>query len=108
MSVAAYAVIGEKQARTLEPLLATPLTTFELLAAKASVRLCRHRLVTICLLSNWGAGAVRARGGLPGTPVSAVAVTTSCSVRSASLAALQLQSACLRGPMPGGRSRLGR
>jgi ABC-2 type transport system permease protein len=34
MSIAAYAVIGEKQARTLEPLLATPLTTFELLAAK--------------------------------------------------------------------------
>ncbi len=34
MSVAAYAVVGEKQARTLEPLLATPLTTFELLAGK--------------------------------------------------------------------------
>jgi ABC-2 type transport system permease protein len=34
MSVAAYAVVGEKQARTLEPLLATPITTFELLSAK--------------------------------------------------------------------------
>lgn len=34
MSVAAYSIVGEKQARTLEPLLATPLTTFELLAAK--------------------------------------------------------------------------
>jgi ABC-2 type transport system permease protein len=34
MSVAAYSVIGEKQARTLEPLLATPLTTVELLGAK--------------------------------------------------------------------------
>ena len=34
MSVAAYSVIGEKQARTLEPLLTTPLSTFELLAAK--------------------------------------------------------------------------
>jgi len=34
MAFAAYAVIGEKQARTLEPLLATPLTTAELLAAK--------------------------------------------------------------------------
>jgi ABC-2 type transport system permease protein len=34
MAVAASSVIGEKQARTLEPLLATPLTTFELLAAK--------------------------------------------------------------------------
>ena len=34
MSMAAYSVIGEKQARSLEPLLATPITTFELLAAK--------------------------------------------------------------------------
>jgi ABC-2 type transport system permease protein len=34
MSVAAHSVIGEKQARTLEPLLATPLRTTELLAAK--------------------------------------------------------------------------
>ena len=49
MSVAAYAVIGEKQARTLEPLLATPLTTFELLAAKVlGALLPGVVLVTIC------------------------------------------------------------
>jgi ABC-2 type transport system permease protein len=34
MTLAAFSVIGEKQARTLEPLLATPITTAELLAAK--------------------------------------------------------------------------
>jgi len=34
MSTAARAVVGEKEARTLEPLLATPLTTAELLVAK--------------------------------------------------------------------------
>lgn len=34
MSLAAHAIIGEKQARALEPLLATPITTAELLAAK--------------------------------------------------------------------------
>jgi ABC-2 type transport system permease protein len=34
MSLAAHAVVGEKQNRTLEPLLATPLTTIELLVAK--------------------------------------------------------------------------
>ena len=34
MSVAAHSVIGEKQARALEPLLATPLRTAELLGAK--------------------------------------------------------------------------
>ncbi|MGE0042165.1 MAG: ABC transporter permease subunit [Vicinamibacterales bacterium] len=34
MALATHAVIGEKQAKTLEPLLATPLTALELLAAK--------------------------------------------------------------------------
>jgi ABC-2 type transport system permease protein len=34
MSVASFSVVGEKQARTLEPLLATPITTVELLAGK--------------------------------------------------------------------------
>jgi ABC-2 type transport system permease protein len=34
MSMAAHAIVGEKQARTLEPLLATPVTTLELLTAK--------------------------------------------------------------------------
>lgn len=34
MALAAHAVVGEKQARTLEPLLATPITTMELLVAK--------------------------------------------------------------------------
>jgi ABC-2 type transport system permease protein len=34
MALAAHSVVGEKQARTLEPLLATPITTVELLVAK--------------------------------------------------------------------------
>ena len=34
MALASHAIVGEKQARTLEPLLATPLGTFELLTAK--------------------------------------------------------------------------
>jgi len=34
MSLAAHAIVGEKQARTLEPLLATPISTAELLVAK--------------------------------------------------------------------------
>lgn len=32
--IAAYTIIGEKQSNTLEPLLATPVSTWELLAAK--------------------------------------------------------------------------
>ena len=34
MALAAHAIVGEKQARTLEPLLATPIGTIELLVAK--------------------------------------------------------------------------
>ena len=34
MALAAHAIVGEKQSRTLEPLLATPITTVELLVAK--------------------------------------------------------------------------
>lgn len=33
-TIASYSIVGEKTTRTLEPLLATPLTTFELLAGK--------------------------------------------------------------------------
>ena len=36
MSLATHAVIGEKQARALEPLLATPISTLELLLAKVA------------------------------------------------------------------------
>ena len=35
LSIATFSIIGEKQARTLEPVLATPIRTSELLAAKA-------------------------------------------------------------------------
>jgi len=35
MTIAAYSIIGEKQARTLEPLLATPIRTWELLLGKS-------------------------------------------------------------------------
>ena len=58
MSVAAYSVIGEKQARTLEPLLATPLTTFELLAAKVLGSLVPALLLTIACFIVYVAGVV--------------------------------------------------
>ncbi len=49
MSVAAHSVIGEKQARTLEPLLATPVRTSELLAAKViSAAVPGVLLTTLC------------------------------------------------------------
>jgi ABC-2 type transport system permease protein len=58
MSVAAYSVIGEKQARTLEPLLATPLTTFELLAAKVLGSLVPALLLTLACFGLYVGGVV--------------------------------------------------
>jgi ABC-2 type transport system permease protein len=65
MAVAAYSVIGEKQARTLEPLLATPLTTAELLAAKVLGSLIPALLLTAACLAAYVAGvALLARPGV--------------------------------------------
>ena len=65
MSVAAYSVIGEKQARTLEPLLATPLTTFELLAAKVLGALVPALALTLaCFVAYLGGMALFARPGV--------------------------------------------
>ena len=58
MSVAAYSVIGEKQARTLEPLLATPLTTLELLAAKVLGSLLPAIALTLGCFVIYVAGVV--------------------------------------------------
>jgi ABC-2 type transport system permease protein len=57
MSVAAYAVVGEKQARTLEPLLATPITTFELLAAKILGALIPGMILAIACFTVYVGGA---------------------------------------------------
>jgi ABC-2 type transport system permease protein len=58
MSVAAYSVIGEKQARTLEPLLATPLTTLELLAAKVLGAFVPAVSLTVACFALYLAGVV--------------------------------------------------
>jgi len=65
MSLAAYSVIGEKQARTLEPLLATPITTFELLAAKVLGSLLPALVLTLACFAAYVAGvALLAREGV--------------------------------------------
>ena len=58
MSVAAYSVIGEKQARSLEPLLATPITTLELLAAKVLGALLPAVALTVACYAVYLAGVV--------------------------------------------------
>jgi ABC-2 type transport system permease protein len=65
MALAAYAVVGEKQARTLEPLLVTPVSTIELLVAKVLGALLPTLAITLFTLVLYVAGlAVTAEPGV--------------------------------------------
>lgn len=68
MSVATYSIVGEKASRSLEPLLATPLSTGELLLGKSVAA------VVPAVLGTWAAFAVLAAGVffLGGAAVAAV------------------------------------
>lgn len=68
MALAAHAVIGEKIARTLEPLLATPISTGELLAAKTLTPLAFSLAIMWTTLGIYVAGiAVVAEPGVAST-----------------------------------------
>jgi ABC-2 type transport system permease protein len=56
MALAAHSIVGEKQARTLEPLLATPVSTFELLAAKVFGALLPTLAISLIGLGLYVAG----------------------------------------------------
>jgi ABC-2 type transport system permease protein len=65
MTIAAHGVIGEKQAKSLEPILATPITAVELLSAKTATPLAAAALLHIVGLVLYGAGmAVWAEPGV--------------------------------------------
>ena len=65
MSIAAASVVGEKQARTLEPLLATSITTFELLTAKVlGALLPAIALTFICFCAYAALAAGLTRSGV--------------------------------------------
>jgi ABC-2 type transport system permease protein len=56
MTIASYSIVGEKNTRTLEPLLATPVTTFELLVGKGLAG------VIPAVLATWGGYLIFALG----------------------------------------------
>lgn len=56
MALAAHSVVGEKQARTLEPLLATPITTIELLVAKVIGALVPTLAITLAGVTIYALG----------------------------------------------------
>ena len=56
MALAAHAVVGEKQSHTLEPLLATPISTVELLVAKVVGALAPTLSITVAGVGVYAAG----------------------------------------------------
>lgn len=57
--IASYSIVGEKSSRTLEPVLATPVSTLEFLLAKSITAAVPGLVMT------WGAAAIFALGMLP-------------------------------------------
>jgi ABC-2 type transport system permease protein len=56
--LASYAIVGEKRERTLEPILATPIETWELLLGKALAALIPALAITVASASVFVAGVV--------------------------------------------------
>ena len=93
MALAAHSVVGEKQSRTLEPLLATPITTIELLVAKVLGALLPTLAVSLGGLLVYFAGiALLAEPGVLGAMASARTAALVLIVAPAS-ALVSLQSA---------------
>ncbi len=61
ITFASYSIVGEKSTRTLEPLLATPITTFELLLGKALAATLPAVLATWASFGIYAAGTVLMR-----------------------------------------------
>lgn len=57
VTIAAYSIVGEKNSRSLEPLLATPITTIELLTGKSLAAAIPGILVTWAALAVFLLGA---------------------------------------------------
>ena len=85
VTLASYSIVGEKTTRTLEPVLATPITTIELLAGKALAA------VIPALGATWGSYMIFTLG--------ARILTNSSSVASKLLDPLWMLSIFLVGPL---------
>lgn len=92
MTVAAHGIVGEKQARTLEPLLATPISTTELLGAKILAAFLPALVLTITISGLYVAGiATMARPGVASALIAPASLLIMGVIGPlASLAALQL------------------
>jgi ABC-2 type transport system permease protein len=93
MTLAAHAVVDEKQARTLEPLLSTPITTLELLVAKVVGALVPAMAIALGGLAAYLGGI--ALLALPGVAWAMLSARTAvlAAVVSPAAALLALQAA---------------
>jgi len=89
MALASHSIVGEKQARTLEPLLATPITTVELLVAKVLGALWPSLCISLVSLAIYFVGLVAL--AFPGV------ATAMLSLRTLLLIALVSPAAALVG-----------
>ncbi len=95
MALAAHSVVGEKQARTLEPLLATPVSTLELLLSKVLGALIPTVAIsTMGLVVYFGLIGLLAERGVVGAMFDARALVLVSMVGPAS-ALVSLQAALL-------------
>jgi ABC-2 type transport system permease protein len=93
MSLAAHAIVGEKQSRTLEPLLATPVTTVEILLAKVLAALLPTLGISLVGLLLYALGiGLFAQPGVVGAMMSARTALLVALIGPAS-ALVSLQSA---------------
>ena len=93
MALAAHSIVGEKQARTLEPLLASPIMTIELLVAKVLGALLPALAISAAGLSLYFVGIVAfADPGVAGAMLSARTLVLVAVVGPAA-ALVSLQSA---------------
>ena len=92
MAFAGHSLIGEKQARSLEPLLATPITTTELLVAKGFGALVPSLIIMLCASTIFFAGiAWMAEPGVLGVILNARSAIVLLGLGpAASLVALQV------------------
>jgi ABC-2 type transport system permease protein len=74
MALASHSIVGEKQARTLEPLLATPITTIELLVAKVIGSLVPTLAISLAGLVVYFVGIVALAA--PGVAVAMIGLRT--------------------------------
>src|SRR5262249_57363554 len=74
MALASHSIVGEKQARTLEPLLATPISTAELLVAKVLGSLLPTLAISLVGLVTYFAGIVTLAA--PGVAAAMVSLRT--------------------------------